>query len=165
MHKFLSLIQILAFMRILRIYIILLHANIMMSFPSHQLYTMVFQFEAYFHPHDHKRCFNDTFLMQASIEAEQQKVLLQQVMNLTHEQINSLPPEQRQQVLQLQQAFRSQANQLIEHCEIQWGYCHDECDRKSPSHVLMFHLSHHNVYQMGHVHVANDAVAAYLICS
>lgn len=46
--------------------------------------------------------------MQMPIELEQQKALLQQVMNLTPEQINSLPPEQRQQVLQLQQAFRSQ---------------------------------------------------------
>ncbi|MCO5613353.1 hypothetical protein L7F22_067629 [Adiantum nelumboides] len=46
--------------------------------------------------------------MQLPIELEQQKALLQQVMNLTPEQINSLPPEQRQQVLQLQQAFRSQ---------------------------------------------------------
>lgn len=48
------------------------------------------------------------FQMQMPIELEQQKALLQQVMNLTPEQINSLPPEQRQQVLQLQQAFRSQ---------------------------------------------------------
>eukprot|EP00250_Pteridium_aquilinum_P026584 c33243_g1_i1 orf=197-1576(+) len=46
--------------------------------------------------------------MQMPIELEQQKALLQQVMNLTPDQINSLPPEQRQQVLQLQQAFRSQ---------------------------------------------------------
>ncbi|MCO5567116.1 hypothetical protein L7F22_020801 [Adiantum nelumboides] len=46
--------------------------------------------------------------MQLPIELEQQKALLQQVMNLTPEQVNSLPPEQRQQVLQLQQAFRSQ---------------------------------------------------------
>ncbi|KAJ7547639.1 hypothetical protein O6H91_08G096500 [Diphasiastrum complanatum] len=40
------------------------------------------------------------------LELEQQKALLQQVMNLTPEQINSLPPEQRQQVIQLQQALR-----------------------------------------------------------
>eukprot|EP00250_Pteridium_aquilinum_P008240 c17794_g1_i2 orf=315-2039(-) len=45
---------------------------------------------------------------QVSLEPEQQKALLQQVMNLTQEQINSLPPEQRQQVLDLQQAFRNQ---------------------------------------------------------
>lgn len=45
---------------------------------------------------------------QVSLEPEQQKALLQQVMNLTPEQINSLPPEQRQQVLDLQQAFRNQ---------------------------------------------------------
>lgn len=40
-------------------------------------------------------------------ELEQQKALLQQVLSLTPEQINSLPPDQRQQVLQLQQALRS----------------------------------------------------------
>ncbi|KAG0586900.1 hypothetical protein KC19_2G125800 [Ceratodon purpureus] len=40
-------------------------------------------------------------------ELEQQKALLQQVLSLTPEQINSLPPEQRQQVLQLQQALRT----------------------------------------------------------
>ncbi|MCO5562026.1 hypothetical protein L7F22_015652 [Adiantum nelumboides] len=45
---------------------------------------------------------------QVSLEPEQQKALLQQVMNLTPEQINFLPPEQRQQVLDLQQAFRNQ---------------------------------------------------------
>ncbi|MCO5595854.1 hypothetical protein L7F22_049905 [Adiantum nelumboides] len=45
---------------------------------------------------------------QVSLEPEQQKALLQQVMNLTPEQINLLPPEQRQQVLDLQQAFRNQ---------------------------------------------------------
>ncbi|KAH7286670.1 hypothetical protein KP509_32G017200 [Ceratopteris richardii] len=44
---------------------------------------------------------------QISLEPEQQKALLQQVMNLTPEQINSLPPEQRQQVLDLQQAFHN----------------------------------------------------------
>eukprot|EP00249_Psilotum_nudum_P015458 c25337_g1_i1 orf=264-2270(-) len=44
---------------------------------------------------------------QMQLPLEQQKALLQQVMNLTQEQINSLPPEQRQQVIQLQQAFRS----------------------------------------------------------
>lgn len=46
---------------------------------------------------------------QVPLELEQQKALLQQVINLTPEQINSLPPEQRQQVLQLQQAFRTQS--------------------------------------------------------
>ncbi|KAH9563594.1 hypothetical protein CY35_05G133600 [Sphagnum magellanicum] len=40
-------------------------------------------------------------------ELEQQKALLQQVLSLTPEQINSLPPDQRQQVLQLQQALRT----------------------------------------------------------
>ncbi|CAM6100427.1 unnamed protein product [Calypogeia fissa] len=43
---------------------------------------------------------------QVPLELEQQKALLQQVMNLTTEQIMSLPPDQRQQVLQLQQALR-----------------------------------------------------------
>lgn len=41
-------------------------------------------------------------------ELEQQKALLQQVLSLTPEQINSLPPDQRQQVFQLQQALRTQ---------------------------------------------------------
>ncbi|OAY58519.2 cleavage stimulating factor 64 [Manihot esculenta] len=35
-----------------------------------------------------------------------ESALLQQVLNLTPEQLNSLPPEQRQQVIQLQQALR-----------------------------------------------------------
>lgn len=39
-------------------------------------------------------------------ELEQQRALLQQVLSLTPEQINSLPPEQRQQVLQLQQVSK-----------------------------------------------------------
>lgn len=43
---------------------------------------------------------------QVPLELEQQKALLQQVLNLTTEQIMSLPPDQRQQVLQLQQALR-----------------------------------------------------------
>jgi len=46
------------------------------------------------------------FLLQMAGELEQQKALLQQVLSLTPEQISSLPPEQRQQVLQLQQALR-----------------------------------------------------------
>lgn len=37
---------------------------------------------------------------------EMEKALLQQVMSLTPEQINFLPPEQRNQVLQLQQMLR-----------------------------------------------------------
>ena len=39
--------------------------------------------------------------------AEQQMVLLEKVMNLTPEQIDLLAPEQRQQVIQVQQAFRN----------------------------------------------------------
>ncbi|KAF9588585.1 hypothetical protein IFM89_013437 [Coptis chinensis] len=38
--------------------------------------------------------------------SEMEKALLQQVMSLTQEQINLLPPEQRQQVFQLQQMMR-----------------------------------------------------------
>ncbi|PSS19339.1 Cleavage stimulating factor like [Actinidia chinensis var. chinensis] len=37
---------------------------------------------------------------------EMEQALLQQVMSLTPEQINLLPPEQRNQVLQLQQMLR-----------------------------------------------------------
>ncbi|KAL1216832.1 Cleavage stimulating factor 64 [Cardamine amara subsp. amara] len=42
----------------------------------------------------------------APISAEMEKALLQQVMSLTPEQINLLPPDQRNQVLQLQQILR-----------------------------------------------------------
>ncbi|KAJ0106117.1 hypothetical protein Patl1_19131 [Pistacia atlantica] len=42
----------------------------------------------------------------ASLSPEMEKALLQQVMSLTPEQINLLPPEQRSQVLQLQQILR-----------------------------------------------------------
>ncbi|XVE58780.1 hypothetical protein DITRI_Ditri04bG0196700 [Diplodiscus trichospermus] len=42
----------------------------------------------------------------ASLTSEMEKALLQQVMSLTPEQINLLPPEQRNQVLQLQQILR-----------------------------------------------------------
>ena len=42
--------------------------------------------------------------MQLTPDMEQ--ALLQQVMSLTPEQINLLPPEQRNQVLQLQQIMR-----------------------------------------------------------
>ncbi|KAL6973559.1 hypothetical protein U1Q18_027745 [Sarracenia purpurea var. burkii] len=41
-----------------------------------------------------------------SLTPEMEKALLQQVMSLTPEQINHLPPEQRNQVLQLQQMLR-----------------------------------------------------------
>ncbi|KAI9088121.1 hypothetical protein K1719_030098 [Acacia pycnantha] len=41
-----------------------------------------------------------------SLTPEMEKALLQQVMSLTPEQINLLPPEQRNQVLQLQQMLR-----------------------------------------------------------
>lgn len=42
----------------------------------------------------------------ASLTADMEKALLQQVMSLTPDQINLLPPEQRNQVLQLQQMLR-----------------------------------------------------------
>ncbi|KAL4578921.1 hypothetical protein LXL04_015053 [Taraxacum kok-saghyz] len=42
----------------------------------------------------------------ASLTADMEKALLQQVMSLTPEQINQLPPDQRNQVLQLQQMLR-----------------------------------------------------------
>ncbi|XP_071702759.1 cleavage stimulating factor 64 [Rutidosis leptorrhynchoides] len=42
----------------------------------------------------------------ASLTADMEKALLQQVMSLTPEQINLLPPDQRNQVLQLQQMLR-----------------------------------------------------------
>ncbi|KAI3407876.1 uncharacterized protein J3R85_020674 [Psidium guajava] len=42
----------------------------------------------------------------AAISPEMEQALLQQVMSLTPEQINLLPPEQRNQVLQLQQILR-----------------------------------------------------------
>ncbi|XP_047338957.1 vegetative cell wall protein gp1 [Impatiens glandulifera] len=44
----------------------------------------------------------------SSITPEMEKALLQQVMNLTQDQINHLPPEQRNQVLQLQQMLLRQ---------------------------------------------------------
>ncbi|KAF3772550.1 Cleavage stimulating factor 64 [Nymphaea thermarum] len=44
----------------------------------------------------------------SQLSPEIEKALLQQVMSLTPEQINLLPPEQRQQVLQLQQMLRLQ---------------------------------------------------------
>ncbi|RVX14057.1 hypothetical protein CK203_011218 [Vitis vinifera] len=40
------------------------------------------------------------------LNPEMEKALLQQVMSLTPEQINRLPPEQRHQILQLQQMLR-----------------------------------------------------------
>jgi len=46
------------------------------------------------------------FFLLVQISAEMEKALLQQVMSLTPEQINLLPPEQRNQVLQLQQILR-----------------------------------------------------------
>jgi hypothetical protein len=43
---------------------------------------------------------------QLQLPAEVESVLLQQVLNLTPEQLSSLPPEQQQQVIQLQQVLR-----------------------------------------------------------
>lgn len=46
------------------------------------------------------------FLLIVQLSPEEEKALLQQVMILTPEQINLLPPEQKKQVLQLQQIMR-----------------------------------------------------------
>ncbi|KAK8580139.1 hypothetical protein V6N13_143265 [Hibiscus sabdariffa] len=45
-------------------------------------------------------------ISQPQLAPDVESVLLQQVLNLTPEQLSSLPPEQRQQVIQLQQALR-----------------------------------------------------------
>lgn len=47
-----------------------------------------------------------TLFMVVQLTPEMEKALLQQVMSLTPEQINLLPPEQRNQVLQLQEMLR-----------------------------------------------------------
>jgi len=46
------------------------------------------------------------FLYSSQLPPDVESVLLQQVLNLTPEQLSSLPPEQQQQVIQLQQALR-----------------------------------------------------------
>lgn len=43
--------------------------------------------------------------------AEQQRQLIMQIMNMTPEQINMLPPGQREQVLQLRQQIQQQQQQ------------------------------------------------------
>lgn len=43
---------------------------------------------------------------QSQLPPEVESALLQQVLNLTPEQLSSLPPEQQQQVIQLQQVLR-----------------------------------------------------------
>ena len=48
----------------------------------------------------------DPVFMVVQLTPEMEKALLQQVMGLTPEQINLLPPEQRNQVLQLQEMLR-----------------------------------------------------------
>lgn len=45
-------------------------------------------------------------LVDVQLSPEMEQALLQQVRSLTPEQINMLPPEQRNQVLQLQQMLR-----------------------------------------------------------
>lgn len=45
-------------------------------------------------------------LCQPQLAPDMESVLLQQVLSLTPEQLSSLPPGQRQQVIQLQQALR-----------------------------------------------------------
>lgn len=46
------------------------------------------------------------FLCSSQLPPDVESVLLQQVLNLTPEQLSSLPPDQQQQVIQLQQALR-----------------------------------------------------------
>ena len=43
--------------------------------------------------------------------AEQQRQLIMQIMNMTPEQINMLPPGQREQVMQLRQQIQQQQQQ------------------------------------------------------
>ncbi|XVF63215.1 hypothetical protein PTKIN_Ptkin09bG0069900 [Pterospermum kingtungense] len=50
--------------------------------------------------------FAEKQISQPQLAADVESTLLQQVLNLTPEQLSSLPPEQRQQVIQLQQALR-----------------------------------------------------------
>lgn len=50
--------------------------------------------------------YSDQQSSQSQLPADVESVLLQQVLNLTPEQLSSLPPEQRQQVIQLQQTLR-----------------------------------------------------------
>lgn len=47
----------------------------------------------------------------AAQSAEQQRNLIMQIMNMTPEQINMLPPAQRDQVLQLRQQIAQQQQQ------------------------------------------------------
>lgn len=51
-------------------------------------------------------CFSRSLCFLHQLTPEMEKALLQQVMSLTPEQINLLPPEQRQQVIQLQEMLR-----------------------------------------------------------
>lgn len=46
------------------------------------------------------------FLLQMQVPPEMESALLQQVLSLTPEQLSSLPPEQQQEVIQLQQMLR-----------------------------------------------------------
>ncbi|KDP22708.1 hypothetical protein JCGZ_01932 [Jatropha curcas] len=50
--------------------------------------------------------YSEKQVSQPQLPPDVESALLQQVLNLTSEQLNSLPPEQRQQVIQLQQALR-----------------------------------------------------------
>lgn len=47
-----------------------------------------------------------SFLLQQPLPSEVESGLLQQVLSLSPEQLSSLPPEQQQQVIQLQQMLR-----------------------------------------------------------
>ncbi|XP_037491862.1 LOW QUALITY PROTEIN: cleavage stimulating factor 64 [Jatropha curcas] len=62
--------------------------------------------DTYFKVPPHRCLFYHMPSRTAGLTPEMEKALLQQVMSLTPEQINLLPPEQRNQVLQLQQMLR-----------------------------------------------------------
>lgn len=51
-------------------------------------------------------------VIQSQLPANVESALLQQVMNLTPEQLSSLPPEQQQQVIQLQMMLRRDQQQV-----------------------------------------------------
>lgn len=51
-------------------------------------------------------------VLQSQLPPDVESVLLQQVLNLTPEQLSLLPPEQQQQVLQLQQVLRRDQVQI-----------------------------------------------------
>ncbi|XVF29904.1 hypothetical protein REPUB_Repub16aG0010600 [Reevesia pubescens] len=57
--------------------------------------------------------YSEKQISQPQLVPDMESVLLQQVLNLTPEQLSSLPPEQFQQVIQLQRAFRQDQMQPL----------------------------------------------------